>query len=140
MTRTIWCSAFGIREREFDRKPHAILAKVDPVNQRWQRLILLNLHTRTPCCSRLEKWDDPARVEPGLSYRPSAVERALADDQSGALADARPRRACFQSDQATVGLRQGKVSRLGQEPGARAHYVCAGQPLPGAQTAASSRG
>jgi hypothetical protein len=46
----------------------------------------------------------------------------LADDQSGALADARPRRACFQSDQATVGLRQVKVSRLGQEPGARAHY------------------
>src|ERR1700720_4025324 len=74
------------------------------------------------------------------SYRASAVERALADDQSGALADARSRRACFQSDQATVGLRQGKVSRLGQKPGARAHYVCARQPLPGAQTAASSRG
>src|ERR1700686_1286012 len=34
MTRTIWCSAFGIREREFDRKPRAILAKVDPVDQR----------------------------------------------------------------------------------------------------------
>jgi hypothetical protein len=34
MTRTIWCSAFGIREREFDRKPQAILAKVDPVDQR----------------------------------------------------------------------------------------------------------
>ena len=81
-----------------------------------------------------------ALPDQSASYRPSAVERALADDQSGALADARPRRACFQSDQATVGLRQGKVSRLGQEPGARAHYVCAGQPLPGAQTAASSRG
>ena len=81
-----------------------------------------------------------ALPDQSASYRPSAVERALADDQSGALADARPRRACLQSDQATVGLRQGKVSRLGQEPGARAHYVCAGQPLPGAQTAASSRG
>jgi transposase, IS5 family len=53
---------------------------------------------------------------------------------------ARSRRACLQSDQATVGLRQGKVSRLGQEPGACADYVCAGQPLPGAQTAASGPG
>ena len=87
----------------------------------------------------LEAWGVRYRINRRPS-RPSAVERALADDQSGALADARPRRACFQSDQATVGLRQGKVSRLGQEPGARAHYVCAGQPLPGAQTAASSRG
>jgi nitrite reductase/ring-hydroxylating ferredoxin subunit len=32
MARTIWCP--GIREREFDRKPDAIPAKVDPVDQR----------------------------------------------------------------------------------------------------------
>ena len=31
MTRTIGCSALRIRERKFDRKPQAILAKVDPV-------------------------------------------------------------------------------------------------------------
>src|SRR6266481_9032948 len=34
MTRTICCSACSIRGREFERKPQAILVKVDPVDQR----------------------------------------------------------------------------------------------------------
>ena len=40
----------------------------------------------------------------------------------------------------TMGLRQGEVSRLGQEPGASADHVRTGQPLPSTQTTAPARG
>src|SRR5438876_9800851 len=89
MTRTIWCSAFGIREREFDRKPHAILAKVDPVDQRQEHLILLELQTRAPCCGRFEKRSDPARVERGLfnsgNHRLLIIENAFGSARDAAL-------------------------------------------------------
>ena len=77
--------------------------------------------------------DQPA---PNLA---AAVERALAADQSGALADPGARRTRLSGGQATVGLRQSKIPRSGQEPGARADHVCAGQPLPGPQTTAPGR-
>src|ERR1700730_11964514 len=44
---------------------------------------------RTPCCSRLEKWGDPARVEPGLfncgNHRLLIVENALGSGRDAAL-------------------------------------------------------
>ena len=70
----------------------------------------------------------------------AALERALADDQPGALADPGARRTRLSGRQATVGLRQSEIPRSGQEPGASADHVCAGQPLPGSQTTAPSRG
>ena len=83
------------------------------------------------------KEDDRAFLESwGVRYRinrrPSsqAAERALADDQPGAFADPRARRTRLSDSQATVGVRQSEISRSGQEPGARADYVCAGQSLP----------
>src|SRR5208282_6293184 len=74
------------------------------------------------------------------SYLPAAVERTLADDQPGALADPGSWRTRLSRSQATLGLHQSEIPRPGQEPGARAHYVCAGQPLPSPQTTASSSG
>ena len=62
--------------------------------------------------------------------QPQAAERALADDQSRALADPRLRRACLSGRQTTVGVHQGEIPRFGQEPGARADHVRAGQSLP----------
>src|SRR4029077_10977195 len=89
MTRTIWCSASGIREREFDRKPHAILTKVDPVDQRRQRLILFKSQTRAPYGSRFEKRSDSPRVEAGLfncgDHRLLVIENALGSGRDAAL-------------------------------------------------------
>jgi IS5 family transposase len=49
---------------------------------------------------------------------PSAADRALARDQSGPVADPRPRRTPVPRDQAAVGVRQGALPRHRQEPGA----------------------
>ena len=60
------------------------------------------------------------------SHRPAAAERALADDQSGALAHSRLRRASLSGGQAVVGLHQGEIPRPGQESGAGADHVRTG--------------
>ena len=83
----------------------------------------------------LESWGIRYRI----NRRPTAqrpVERALADDQSGALAHSRLRRACLSRGQAVVGLHQGAISRPGQESGAGADHVRTGQSLPNAPTTA----
>ena len=71
---------------------------------------------------------------------PATVERALADDQPGALADPGSRRTRLSRGQATVGFHQSEIPRPGQEPGTSADHVCAGQPLPGPPGTAPSRG
>src|SRR6266436_1562057 len=87
MTRTIWFSPSGIREREFERKPHAILVKLDTVDQRRQRVILLRLQTRTPGCGRLEKRSEPARVERSL-FNCSNHRLLIIENASGRSRDA----------------------------------------------------
>jgi IS5 family transposase len=77
----------------------------------------------------LERWGIRYRVN-RRPNRPAAAERALAADQPGPLTDPRPWRACFPRGQAVVGLRQGKIPGLGQEPGTRTDYVRPRQPLP----------
>src|SRR6185437_3429002 len=79
---------------------------------------------------------------PGKSpaYRPAAVERALAADQSGALAHPCLRRTRLPGGQAVVGLHQGALSGSGQEPGAGADHVRPGQSLPSPASIAPGRG
>ena len=93
-----------------------------------------------------KKADRQAYAARGVRYRinrrPNSrrpAERALEADQPGTLADPGARRASLSSHQATVGLRQGEIPGPGQEPGPRAHHVCAGQPLPSPPPAASRR-
>src|SRR5208282_1880627 len=73
------------------------------------------------------------------SYFPTAVKRALADDQPGTLADPGSWRTRLSRNQATVGLHQSEIPRPGQEPGAGADHVRPGQPLPSPQATAPGR-
>ena len=87
----------------------------------------------------LEAWGH-ALPDQSAAYFKAAVERTMADDQPRALADPSPWRARLSRRQATMGLRQGEIPRLGQEPGPSADHVRIGQPLPSSQTTASNSG
>ena len=52
---------------------------------------------------RVSRGVGSALPDQSASYRPSAVERALADDQPGALADPRPRRTCLSESSSNCG-------------------------------------
>jgi hypothetical protein len=87
---------------------------------------------------RVSRGAGAALPDQSAAYFKAAVERALADDQPRALADPSPGRARLSRRQATMGLRQGEIPRLGQEPGPSADHVRTGQPLPSSQTTASN--
>src|SRR5208282_1491858 len=90
--------------------------------------------------SRVSRELGGALPDQPASDLPAAVERTLADDQPGALADPGSWRTRLSRSQAAVGLRQSEIPRLGQEPGAGADHVCTGQPLPASPATAPSRG
>ena len=73
--------------------------------------------------SRVSRGLGGALPDQPASYRAAAVERALADDQPGALADPGARRTRLSRGQATVGFRQSEIPRSGQEPGASTDHV-----------------
>jgi transposase, IS5 family len=66
-----------------------------------------------------------------LSERWKRINRAVSDASSW--------RACISHHQATVGIRQGKIPRLGQEPGSSPDDVCAGESVPGPKLPAPRR-
>jgi hypothetical protein len=61
--------------------------------------------------------------------RPPAAQRTVATHQSRAVADTSERRTSLSHREAALGLRQGAVSRLGEEPRQSADDVCSGQPV-----------
>ena len=81
MTRTIWCSAVGTRGREFERKPHAILVKVDPVDQFGPRLPLLQRAS-----SDIAALEGPCNRYPEVTKPMAANNRSTGGRSAGSAA------------------------------------------------------
>jgi transposase, IS5 family len=75
----------------------------------------------------LESWEVRYRINRRPRHRPLSKRWRMINR---ARSRTRARRTRLSDSQATVGVRQSEISRSGQEPGARADYVCPGQSLP----------